>query len=119
MTKMTDDKIRDIFSRFEHLNLIVLIEDLGRGIYAIGNFLQKDELGTRMCPLQHGWSGRGLINANWCFIFWFDGAEETKETLVTRESRLARILKSILQERMDDADVVQGVIQGAEELVAV
>ena len=41
---------RDLFARFQNLNLLVLIQDLRRGLAARGNWLSLD----RLCPVAHG-----------------------------------------------------------------
>lgn len=134
---MTDDKIRDIFSRFQNLNLVFLIEDLKRGLVARSFWVAPREdhrAPTSTCPIAHGWSqarhdcrtmvvrlpyediGPGLeaVSLGTEFIIWWDEPDDH----VARRSLLIHILKGILQERMDDADAVQA-ITAQEELAHV
>jgi hypothetical protein len=41
---------RNLFARFQNLNLLFLIHDLRRGLIARGNWLAQD----RLCPVAHG-----------------------------------------------------------------
>ena len=132
---MTPEKFRDIFARFQNLNLLTLIEDLRVGKIAFGGWVclltHIDGIGAwpttdlLMCPLQHGMRhvhrpGRGLtdevimqnLGVTYTladeFINWWDEATITKGY---RKKQLLTLLKSIFAERLEDADAVQQVLE--------
>ncbi|MBM4073009.1 MAG: hypothetical protein FJ271_29405 [Planctomycetes bacterium] len=118
--------VRQVFMRFQNLNLRVLIEDLRRGMVNRGNWSFGDEL----CPVAHGVvDGRtvGVLHylnqavdlPRACrhaaedlgvpprfierFVLGWDGGAMSREWLLDQ-------LEAIWSERRSDADAVQAVI---------
>lgn len=118
--------VRQVFMRFQNLNLRVLIEDLRRGTVNRGNWSFGDEL----CPVAHGVAdGRtvGVLHylsqavdlPRACrhaaedlgvpprfierFVLGWDGGAMSQEWLLDQ-------LEAIWSERQADADIVQAVI---------
>lgn len=132
---MSDNDIKLIFSRFWNLNLLCLMEDLEWDNVACGDWFEDEEgHGKSLCPLAHGWDKWsymenahvdteyehvGLLpnefDLGGDFINWFDGVD-TIESLELRKQRLLDVLVDIYQERLADADAVQGVLN--EQYVA-
>src|SRR6476659_1818863 len=54
--------VHELFSRFENLNLVILREDLRRGLAARGDWMSSGTL----CPLAHGLSGGTLVRQLRC-----------------------------------------------------
>ena len=131
---MTTQEIRYIFSRFQNLNLLTLIEDLRRDQVASHGWIMPRPLPYDvLCPLGHGWvklvwmsrvasaqtyhqramASAGFIGrdveAAQSFIRWWD-ASQIKDTAVESRFRLILILESFFRERLEDADAVQAVI---------
>src|SRR5216683_1552756 len=99
--------MRDIFSRFQNVNLLALIYDLEEGLVAKECWVEDD---GRMCPAQHG--GRNhedLGNLNsicglWKLIdLWDDGEIKGDEML--------SVCRSIFAERLADAEAGQNVLK--------
>jgi len=49
---------RNLFARFQNLNLLVLIQDLRRGLIGRGNWLA----GARLCPVAHGMADGAAVD---------------------------------------------------------
>ena len=123
--------IRDVFSHFQNLNLLVLVQDLRAGRTARQAWLA----GTQLCPVAHGLPageqvravaelgqsadlGRGCdyaarhlgasCEAVRRFVRFWD--EE-----VLSDAWLLRQLEEIWEERLADAEAVQEVLEGAGE----
>src|SRR5688500_19599442 len=61
---MTDNEIHGIFSRFQNLNLLFLIEDLRRGKVARGEWLRQRT--KNICPIGHGWCRKpAMLPESW------------------------------------------------------
>lgn len=116
---MTTDQLKNIFGRFQNLNLLLLIEDLRRGMVARGNW--HDLENGNLCPIAHGWRCDRFRSDNYTTPWLWAGIsdEEFYSTpnhfpyewdngLVTRDQLLST-LESIYAERLADADVVQAV----------
>jgi hypothetical protein len=118
--------VREVFARFQNLNLRVLIEDLRRGQVTHGNWAFADDL----CPVAHGMASGHAVSVlrylsqavdlpRACrlaaeemgvpprfierFVLSWDGGAMSQEWLLDQ-------LEAIWAERQDDADVVQLVI---------
>lgn len=119
---MTDAALRNIFSRFQNLNLVVLIRDLELGLVAVGHSRDRFGGASIICPVAHGcdifhgfYVGNMVIACQFfqlpegmiaSFLDWWDGQGNKR-----RWNRLLSVLRSILAERQADADAVQGVIE--------
>jgi hypothetical protein len=126
---MTDlSKFRDLFARFQNVNLLALMRDLEEG-RVIRNSWVRD---GRMCPISHGVcvvgeddcllvSSRGL-GKRWLDIHGFTSewdwdVRPTKDVGVlfdpdpNRVEALQALLQSIWDERLADADAVQQAIE--------
>jgi hypothetical protein len=131
------EKFRPIFERFQNLNLIVLLEDLNRNKVAMAAWKKLVgtsgfELHHNLCPIAHGWSHHVAMNVNTgCasaeaigvsvddvndFIGWWD-LGWYRQSFKTFSNHLKKLLQSILDERLADADVVQEVIKQEEVLI--
>jgi hypothetical protein len=118
--------VRQVFARFQNLNLRVLIEDLRRGQVTRGNWSFADDL----CPVAHGLASGQTVSVlrylsqavdlpRACrqaaqeigvpsrflerFVLSWDTGGMSQEWLLVR-------LEEIWSERQADADVVQGLI---------
>lgn len=121
---MQVNEIRDIFSRFQNLNLLFLIEDLRRGRVVFEDWWCQWKRTEQIdfCPLSHGASGSVIdisqyscaakltgVSTEFCEQFanwWDDGSSHKKR----RRLHLLKILQSIYAERLADADAVQSVL---------
>lgn len=136
---MTELEFKGIFSRFENLNLLILMEDLRRGMVSRTFWVQPET--KNMCPIAHGSKGRlkeslsieelrlnpdaSLATTN-CelaniplhigekfYRLWDDVDDDNNPLMADRE--LLAILTDIYNERLADADVVQGVCAAQPE----
>jgi hypothetical protein len=119
------EKFRPLFSKFQNLNLLCLIEDLKRknvasGAWINNNYSNKLNYSTNLCPLAHGWQrypDRGhfmqaimefySVSIYDAFDFtntWDNSYSEEKKHFLT-------MLESIIEERKQDADAVQQVLE--------
>ena len=121
-------KFRPIFERFANLNLLVLIEDLRRGLVARNFFI--DTFNGTLCPLAHGameFSARArdykplthLTEEESFFVCWWDDLNFCYGQPTSKNEQLVEMLLGIYQERLDDADAVQKVMEQLPEGVAV
>jgi hypothetical protein len=122
--------VRDLFSRFENLNLLMLREDLRRGLAARGDWLSSGTL----CPLAHGLSDGEVVRHLRCvsqavnleeacrvagehlgapaqavyrFVsLWDDSERHSADWLLGQ-------LDGLWLERLEDAECVQAVLEGA------
>ena len=131
---MTDSQLRDIFSRFESLNLVNLRHSLVSDKYAIGGWssinVSLNYVRIDLCPLGHGQCLIGvcvdpdelLCDSNRAFWRWFDGVTpgvfHLKDDTRCRVARLLRVIDDIWRERLDDANCVQNVIRQDHGFVA-
>lgn len=123
---MTDQDIKMIFSRFENLNLLTLIEDIKISNVAWRGWMK----GGALCPLAHGWCRNPgirftLVDAMSCaglggtdvelggkFYSWYDdwgAANPSYHDLKVRTGFLLDVLAGIWQERLADANAVQQI----------
>ncbi len=129
---MIAEDFRGIFERFQNLNLLVLIEDIKNGNVARGTWSQyiyPDD--ATMCPLMHGFQNScnnrfspRLKEDNTSLEDWMAAKDALGMPYATeimeftawwdsggsKTNRLLKLLHSILQERMIDADAVQACI---------
>ncbi|MDE2020236.1 MAG: hypothetical protein KGJ13_07875 [Patescibacteria group bacterium] len=117
---MTDAQLKNIFSRFQNLNLLFLIRDLELGLVAVGNYRDRLREASILCPVAHGCDtylgNAGANSVHACQIFqlpeevlsefldWWDNQGNKR-----RWNRLLTVLRSIRHERTADADAVQRV----------
>lgn len=117
--------IREIFGRFQNLNLLALLEDLRDGRIARNAWL----FGDRLCPVAHGlpagrqvknlkmqddlkddcWYASRQLGADADVIMEFVRAWD-EQTL--RPEMLCRQLEELWHERLADAIAVQDVLEG-------
>jgi hypothetical protein len=125
--------VRELFSRFENLNLLTLREDLRRGLAARGDWLSSGML----CPLAHGLSNGEVVRHLRCvsqavhleeacrvageqlgapaeavyrFVnLWDDSERHSAEWLQGQ-------LDVLWLERLEDAECVQAVLEGGPVL---
>lgn len=119
--------IRDIFSRFQNLNLLTLMNNLRLKRVAFGGW--QDDDGT-MCPLSHG---LGYQTQHWQddlskifsisysdirdFVWLWDAPDlilAGRTDFLRRQKAtnlLLRQLETIWQERLEDAEAMQEVLQ--------
>ena len=124
---MNSSRIRNIFSTFQNLNLLVLINNLEEHrVISLGWYSPFRE---GMCPLNHGLKGflhrREGTCARACqlgihlidaadFISWWDDTVMSigsQSSLNSRGDELLSILKEIYEERLNDADAVQAICE--------
>ena len=120
---MTNEQLKDIFGRFDNLNLVTLIGNLEEGRVIRYHWRQ----GSFMCPLWHQLGGSaeagsllgnsssggsfaqaaGLVDEETAtsFISWWDSREN-------KQGRLLETVREIFDERLQDADAVQSVLEG-------
>jgi hypothetical protein len=119
--------VRGLFSRFENLNLVMLREDLRRGLAARGDWLSSGSL----CPLAHGLSDGEVVRQLRCLsqavsleeacckaaahlgapagdvhrfaTLWDDSASFGPDWLFGQ-------LDALWEERLEDADCVQAIL---------
>ena len=123
---MKREKIRELFSRFHNLNLLVLMEDLHDPSKNMSWTVWVGEGGIRTCPLAHGMSH--LSKNQPCrmvfiesmrvppvevdhFTTWWD----QQHARIDRAAELLDILRDIWLERLADAEAVQDVMVSTEE----
>lgn len=134
---MSELEIKNIFSRFQNLNLRILVDDLKNGQCAVGDWvhLTKDsktwENITLICPLAHGFHHESSINkVQLALLSQQEQKIASEEIGITRKqvkdflnwydykndstNKLLPILESIWKERLEDADAVQNVITESE-----
>ena len=116
---MNDSELRDIFSRFQNLNLLNLRGNLRSGRIHRGGYWSVHTL--NLCPIAHGWTGGvmwgqgrifGVVPNELAsrFVEWFDDQTLGNYDGIVR--RLLQIVESIWRERLADAVALQSVIQG-------
>lgn len=122
---MTKTELKNLFGRFENLNLRVLMDDVRTGNVAfeawVYDVYPKIHF-PKLCPVAHGWQQRcdtsetedNLFAAagvpRWLgsrFIEWWDNEskDETKPFLLVA-------LRELWDERLADAEAVQCLIHG-------
>ena len=116
MARMTEAKLRKVFGDFRPLNLMVLIEDLRRGLVARGDW--HDVVDKTVCPVAHNWGSGSLavgcmyklanvVEADAdVFIGWWDGdcsVVESPSACRRRTKMLLRVLEKIQAERLGEA----------------
>lgn len=123
---MTDSDIREIFSRFENLNLFNLRHSLVLGRFAMGSWAKMVfglDRRVDVCPLGHGRYMVGGVPvfresyAESLFRNWFDGHMWSEESAADRVRRLLSIVSDILKERVDDAEAIQSMICEGQNVV--
>lgn len=133
---MTAQELKTIFSRFQNLNLLRLMDDLQTGNFTSSRWF---DLRTKnMCPLAHGWDtlrhydfekddnpvtdsrfvACGLV---WdphtprsdflgtIFVSWWDSGWLYSDS-GARAAELLEVLREIWRERLEDADAVQRIV---------
>ena len=121
-------EFRGIFERFQNLNLIVLREDLRRGLVARKVWIQDSLVvgNTKLCPLAHGWSGcfrevgscEARIRTDKLFGFNSLAFTTPWDDRKLSDAELVAVIDSIFAERLADADAVQAVLGQPEEVLA-
>lgn len=128
------DQFKDLFGRFQNLNLINLKIDLERREVPMGVWYFQGYNGfdftTFICPMAHGidcsvkikederviresnWARRGWpVNDVYDFLHWWDGRSYLGGTKDERREKLTQLINSMWQERVDDADSVQEILE--------
>jgi hypothetical protein len=119
---------REIFTRFQNLNIAILMEDLRRGLVAreewISAPMSEDDL-LILCPIAHSCRSFEHLRT------WIEGTtsemtDANPAAFFVRDwdnydigtPKLLSILEEIWKERMEDADVVQAVCEEPKEVMA-
>jgi hypothetical protein len=115
---VTKGDIKEIFARFENLNLRVLIENVSCGQVAFGSWIVRSEPDV-LCPIAHGWPCNVYQSTDAVTLFagipsmdgerflaWWDGIDEDAARRLLSEA-----LDELWAERVEDAEAVQAVIE--------
>jgi len=126
------DQFKDLFGRFQNLNLINLKIDLESHLVSMGMWAYKDLGDIHMCPMAHGvdcsinrrevvddkykreavWKSKGWpVSDIYDFAFWWDGKSYLGGDYKERQEQLTQLINSMWQERLDDANTVQEILE--------
>jgi hypothetical protein len=117
------ETVRNVFTHFQNLNLIVLMDDLRAK--RVARLAWITYASGQLCPIAHGMPSftalRKVIESDGynqageflgCDEKWPREFVEKWDIVVYRDEELLAELQEIYQERLADADAVQQVIEG-------